>query len=138
MPINYREYHPKWHLISKLIRFKRAGNKCENCGISNSALINRYKDGSYSLASDNQVQELHDLVKGCGLKWHQARKKLGLTLVVLTVAHVDHDKSNNRFWNLAAWCQRCHLNHDLKQHIANRKYGRNHKTNNLKLELGTE
>ena len=35
MPINYKEYHPKWSLISKLIRFKRAKNKCEWCGAEN-------------------------------------------------------------------------------------------------------
>lgn len=28
---------------------------------------------------------------------------------VLTVHHLDADKSNCRWWNLAALCQRCHL-----------------------------
>ena len=28
---------------------------------------------------------------------------------VLTVHHLDGDKSNCRWWNLAALCQRCHL-----------------------------
>ncbi len=28
---------------------------------------------------------------------------------VLTVHHLDADKSNVRWWNLAALCQRCHL-----------------------------
>lgn len=91
MPINYKEYHPKWKLISRLIRFKRAQNKCEWCGIEN-----------YS-------------IKPTGSK------------VVLTVAHIDHDKTNNRFNNLAALCNGCHLRHDVKQHVANRKYGRNWK-----------
>jgi len=27
----------------------------------------------------------------------------------LTVHHLDHDKSNEARWNLAALCQRCHL-----------------------------
>lgn len=53
------------------------------------------------------------------------------SVVVLTVAHIDHDKTNNRFSNLAALCQRCHLQHDLPQHIMNRKYGRNWKRNQL-------
>ncbi len=35
MPINYKDYHPKWSLISRLIRFIRAGNKCEECGAKN-------------------------------------------------------------------------------------------------------
>lgn len=35
MPINYKEYHPKWSLISRLIRFNRAKGKCEWCGAVN-------------------------------------------------------------------------------------------------------
>jgi len=96
MPIDYSEYHPKWKLISKLIRFRRAGNKCEWCGAAN--------------------YEPHPVT---GSK------------VVLTVAHIDHDKKNNRFSNLAALCQRCHLAHDLPHHINNRKWGRNWKRNQL-------
>jgi hypothetical protein len=92
MPIDYKEYHPKWRLISKLIRFTRAKNKCEWCDAENG----------------------------------KPHPKTGST-VVLTVAHIDHDKTNNRFNNLAALCQKCHLGHDIKQHVDNRKYGRNWK-----------
>jgi len=53
------------------------------------------------------------------------------TKIVLTVAHIDQDKNNNSFFNLAALCQRCHLNHDRCQHAQNRKYGRNFKRNQL-------
>lgn len=103
MPIDYKEYHPKWSLISRLIRFVRAKNKCEN--------------------------------EGCGAINGQPHPVTG-SKVVLTVAHVDHNKENNRFSNLKAWCQRCHLKHDLKHHINNRKYGRNHKgKQQLKLNL---
>lgn len=28
---------------------------------------------------------------------------------ILTVHHLDGDKANNRWWNLLALCQRCHL-----------------------------
>lgn len=52
-----------------------------------------------------------------------------------TVAHVDRNKNNNRFSNLAALCQRCHLGHDLAQHIENRKYGRYWKKYQLALEF---
>lgn len=36
--------------------------------------------------------------------------------VVLTVAHIDHDTTNNADENLAALCQKCHLRHDAKIH----------------------
>ncbi len=92
MPIDYTQYHPKWRLISKLIRTNRAKNICEWCGAVN----------------------------------YKPHPKTG-SKVVLTVAHIDHNKDNNRFNNLAALCQGCHLRHDIKQHVDNRKYGRNHK-----------
>jgi hypothetical protein len=101
MPINYKEYHPKWKLISKLVRVNRAANKCEWCGAEN----------------------------------YQPHPVTG-SKVVLTVAHVDHDKTNNLFSNLAALCQKCHLGHDIKQHVDNRKYGRNWKgEHQLRIQL---
>ena len=100
MPIDYSKYHPKWTLISRLIRFKRAKNKCEWCGADN----------------------------------YQPHPITG-SKVVLTVAHIDRDKTNNRFQNLAALCQKCHLGHDINQHVENRKYGRNWKENQKSLEF---
>lgn len=100
MPINYKEYHPKWKVISRFIRFYRARNKCEWCMAENA----------------------------------QPHPVTG-SRVVLTVAHIDHDKKNNSFFNLAALCQRCHLNHDRHQHAENRRYGRNWKRDQLRLEI---
>ena len=100
MPINYKNYHPKWKLISRMIRFTRAKNLCEWCSAVNG----------------------------------QPHPVTG-TKVVLTVAHIDRNRTNNRFWNLAALCQRCHLNHDRNDHIFNRKYGRETKYLNGKLFL---
>lgn len=113
MPIDYSEYHPKWSLIRRLI-LKRAakpllafskGNyvewaKCEQCGIPNYSYVSK----------DTREIKLPD--------------EDNVTRIVLTIAHMDHDKNNNRFDNLKALCQKCHLAHDLPQHINNRKYGR--------------
>ncbi len=98
MPIDYNKYHPKWSLISRLIRFKRADNKCEWCGAENKK--------PHPITGSN---------------------------VVLTVAHIDQNRDNNRFDNLAALCQRCHLSHDRNAHIRNRKYGRYHKEDQINL-----
>ena len=97
MPVNYKEYHPKWRLISRLIRYTRAKNMCEWCGVKNGFITERVYDKPYRVRN---------------------------VRIVLTVAHLDHDKTNNRFSNLAALCQRCHLGHDRKQHVFNRMYGR--------------
>ena len=39
------------------------------------------------------------------------------SLVILTVAHLDHDKPNNDPINLRALCQRCHLAWDIRHHV---------------------
>lgn len=41
------------------------------------------------------------------------------SVVVLTVAHLDHTPENIDRENLRAWCQRCHLTYDAKHHSAN-------------------
>lgn len=41
------------------------------------------------------------------------------SLVVLTVAHLDHTPENVDRSNLRVWCQRCHLTYDAAHHRAN-------------------
>lgn len=120
MPIDYSQYHPKWFLISRLTRFKRAKNKCEWCGVPNYELIYRDENGWHKAPEGHYA----DAMALDGTKF---------TKTVLTVAHIDHNKKNNRFDNLVALCQKCHLGHDIGQHVANRKYGRNWKDNQLSL-----
>jgi hypothetical protein len=103
MPIDYSKYHPKWSLIRRLI-LKRAGNRCE---------------GSPAYPTCNVANGTEHPLSG--------------SKVVLTIAHVDRDRENYRFYNLKAWCQRCHLKHDINQHVYNRKYGRETKRINGKL-----
>jgi 5-methylcytosine-specific restriction endonuclease McrA len=57
------------------------------------------------------------------------------SIVVLTTAHLDHDPGNNARENLAAFCQRCHLRHDHKQHMANAARTRREKKRNKELEF---
>lgn len=46
------------------------------------------------------------------------------SMVVLTVAHLDHDPANCADENLAALCQKCHLTYDAKHHAENAKVTR--------------
>lgn len=41
------------------------------------------------------------------------------SLVVLTIAHLDHMPEHNESSNLAALCQKCHLNYDREIHARN-------------------
>jgi 5-methylcytosine-specific restriction endonuclease McrA len=52
----------------------------------------------------------------CGVENDTMR---GETRIVLTIAHLDHDISNNEPSNLRALCQRCHLRWDHAQHQIN-------------------
>ena len=41
--------------------------------------------------------------------------------VILTVAHLNHDVKDNRPYNLAALCQRCHNILDMPYRVDNRR-----------------
>jgi hypothetical protein len=118
MPISYSNYHPKWTLIRRLV-LKRAGNCCENCGVENHSTIQ-------GLAPEIRMPVLFDDLD-------RVHVEAPARVVILTIAHVDHDRTNNRFENLAAWCQKCHLAHDLAQRVYSFKYGSETQYKNRKL-----
>ena len=70
------------------------------------------------LDTNTMMEELEPLGKDKAIK------------IVLTVAHLDHDVTNNNNDNLKLMCQRCHLRYDAKHKAQKRKY-----KNNLKLDL---
>lgn len=127
MPINYKEYPPNWKTEIRPAILARAQNKCEWCGVENHRLIHRHGKGPNDWAYWPEGMESE--------AWTLDGKKA--TKIVLTIAHLDHDKLNHEIHldRLAALCQKCHLGHDIKHHTQNRKYGRNHDKNNFKLDL---
>lgn len=128
MPIDYSKYHPKWHTISRFIRFYRARNRCEFCRVEN------YRTGYWVGERFVTVEEWHHQLQADGTNLYEGiPMNKPLTKIILTVAHLDHDIENNSFFNLAALCQRCHLNHDRKDNLRRRK--ENRFPNQLKLEL---
>ena len=69
----------------------------------------------------------------CGAKNHEPHPVTG-SGVVLTTAHVhDQRPEAASLLNLAALCQRCHLNHDRKRHIANRRKSREEQSGQSRL-----
>jgi 5-methylcytosine-specific restriction endonuclease McrA len=61
----------------------------------------------------------------CGIENKTLTKKG--SIVVLTIAHLDHDHRNFEVKDerLRALCQSCHLSYDRPRHIFKRKYGMN-------------
>lgn len=113
-------YPADWEAISLRVR-ERAGNRCEWCGVPNYAIGYRGEKG-----------EFHSWLEWLNIKGPKAVK---LFRIVLTVAHLGvsypdgrpgdvHDKMDCRDENLAALCQRCHLNYDRDEHLFNAAWTR--------------
>jgi hypothetical protein len=81
---------------------------CEWCGVENHAMGLRKSDGSFVELSQGDAEAAH-------------MDGEHVILIVLTVAHVhDRNPENCEDENLAVLCQRCHLRHDLPQHLVSR------------------
>ncbi len=105
MPINPADYPADWPQIRQAI-LERAGHHCEHCGVANHVFGWRDRKGAFH-------------------PWPQEKPESGwiaadrLFRIVLTIAHLDHDVTNNEPANLQALCQRCHLTHDASFHARN-------------------
>ena len=135
MAMDYSRYPANWNEISRHIR-DRAGNKCEWCGVENYAVGARDNDGNW-----HNERDIHLMNSDCGYALFGEFPKM--IKIVLTVAHLGvpkpddspgdvHDKMDCRDENLAALCQRCHLNYDRAEHAANAARTRRRK----KIEAG--
>jgi len=121
MPIRKSDYPPNWPSLSLQVRIE-AGWQCEWCGAPHGAYIIREQAIEFFTVYIAGVQK-----KVPYGDFREVGDHLGATKIILTVAHLDRNTDNNDRSNLAALCQRCHLNHDrAAQHIPNRRYGRHH------------
>ena len=110
----------EWMALRKHI-LKRAENKCERCKVPN---------GSFILRSDTGKSFYLEALIGCGegtvydadngvvleenLPWYDFDAGDNIVVkVVLTIAHLDQNPTNNAGYNLKALCQRCHNRHDM-------------------------
>lgn len=70
----------------------------------------------------------------CGAENYKTHPITG-SKVILTVAHLNHDISNNSFFNLKAMCQRCHLRYDAKHHANTRRKKRMYKNRQMLIKF---
>ena len=108
-PENRKLYPKNWREIRQRI-LKRAGNRCEFCGAPNHAYGFRDPDGVFHEwdpfeGGPTRLSELP------AVRWVR---------IVLTIAHLDHDPTNNDPENLKALCQQCHNRWDAEHRKKNR------------------
>jgi hypothetical protein len=125
MPIRaeFRWFYPiDWPLLSRRIRFERAGGRCEGCGRPHGVRIRQLADGRWL---DEPAGEWRDDA-GSPAAWPDvvAYSTVRERRFFLGTAHLDHDPSNSRPHNLKALCQRCHLRHDRPEHLRRRRITR--------------
>jgi len=118
MPCDYSRYPKDWKQIRERI-LQRENNCCKECGVKNYDI--GYRDdlgGWHPIECSHQGDADAEWAKSVGWK---------IIKIVLTVAHLDHDVTNNSDENLAALCQLHHLRLDSKQHKENSRITRNKK-----------
>lgn len=122
-PENKAKYPKDWKAIRTEI-LERADHKCEKCGVENYAIIERGKAawGSpvYRITPEDGWRFASD---GRPLPKENDAFSIRKVKIVLTIAHLDHDPTNNGEPgdrpNLRSLCQRCHLRYDHQHHMAN-------------------
>lgn len=113
MPIRREMRHhyatKAWRALSQRIRKERAGDRCECVG----------ECGTDHLA-ENAERQMPRGVEGRCSAFEGQPHPVTRSAVVLTVAHLDHDPTNNdEEGNLRALCQRCHNRYDQAHRKAN-------------------
>lgn len=124
MPIDYKKYPKDWKTRIRPDILKRAENKCEMCGVENGKSVWRGEwcgEPCYQYDDTGVIHNADDGdIIGINYVTHIEKCNKG-TIIVLTIAHLDHDINNNDYGNLKALCQRCHLHHDKGQHGETRR-----------------
>ena len=129
MPIDYRKYPHNWRTEIRPRILARDGHRCKFCGIADHLVGWRVASGNFYTWGD---WESSHIAPGDEKALAKAMiKKPQPYQIVLTVAHLDHRLIDHSDGNLAALCQRCHLNHDrqatARQRSQSRRYSRRKK-----------
>ena len=133
MPIDYRNYPPNWRSEIRPRILARDGHCCKFCGIADrlegwrvaSGRFYTVHDWAHSYIAPADEDEMAKLLK----------KKPKAYQIILTVAHLDHQLIDHRDENLAALCQRCHLNHDRLAVATVRRQNRRYSRRKRQLHL---
>lgn len=107
LPENRHLYPDNWQEIRTKI-LERARHRCESCTVHNHDT--GYRDGTGAFFSTSGVTS-----------YHYSSLDQKIIKIVLTIAHLDHDPTNNDEANLRAWCQKCHNTWDAPHRAETRR-----------------
>lgn len=117
MPCDWTKYPSNWKTEIRPRILAREKHRCKWCMVANGS------DLPKSCCKESIFDERG---KCCSCGKRRPR-------VVLTIAHLDHDTTNNAADNLAALCQKCHLRYDAKFHAHNARNSRDARTGQMAL-----
>lgn len=140
-PENKDRYPANWGVIREQI-LARACHRCECCSAPQYA-VGQWIEDRFTLArltaSYDRLQYalLYGAARALADRLNAAEQPaVKYIVIVLTIAHLDHQPENCDPANLRAWCQRCHLRYDADHHQKNAQATRRARKKNLELFQG--
>jgi len=134
MPILYKNYPKNWKTEIRPAVLERANNCCEVCGVQNRDIIFRgfYNEVEVFQRANGELFKVDGSFimndsEYCCIEPSTGKENQKAIKVVLTIAHLNHDTTDNRMENLKALCQLHHLRHDHTHHQKNAKETRTKK-----------
>ncbi len=115
MPCDYKNYPIDWHTRIRPAILKRAGNRCEECGVPNYSIVT--KPGRDFIHHFDTHAAAIAALPLC----NPSDRCEGFIIIVLTIAHLDHFPMNCSPENLKALCQKCHNSYDAKHRAKTRR-----------------
>lgn len=119
-PENRALYPANWKKEIRPAALERAGHKCQHCDVPNYAVA-RWANGTWQIDSERiesfAMSKVEAAINNDVCEWEPGDPKW--IVIVLTIAHLNHDPTDNRPENLRALCQRCHLKWDAMLHKTN-------------------
>jgi hypothetical protein len=137
-PENKHRYPADWPATRERI-LARAGYRCEHPG----CVAMHYGIGQWLRFEGSDVWVFKQVARGesyldarqraAELWWDSGMDGTKPIVIVLTIAHLDHQPENCADENLRAWCQRHHLAYDHDHHRANSQATRRARAGTLEL-----
>ncbi len=129
MPCDMKKYPANWKSEIRPAILERAKHCCENCGVANYAVVSWDKENKEWIRACGNIHVDRYGLGDCTYHearyladhWNEIEDDRKWIVVCLTIAHLNHDVSDNRMENLAALCNRCHLKYDALHHRQNAK-----------------